>query len=42
VDRFAPLATAFSAIHLRHVNPLPNGLENIFSGFHHVLVVGNE
>ena len=28
-----------SALHIRYINPLPNGLENIFSGFHHVFVV---
>ncbi|MEO8207271.1 MAG: 2-oxoacid:acceptor oxidoreductase subunit alpha, partial [Chthoniobacterales bacterium] len=28
-----------SAIHLRHVNPLPNGLEKIFAKFKRVLVV---
>ena len=30
---------AVSSIHLKHVNPLPNGLENIFAGFNHVVVV---
>ena len=39
VDRFRAAGDSVSAIHLRYVNPLPNGLENIFSGFHHVLVV---
>jgi len=39
VDRFRAAGDSVSAIHLRHVNPLPNGLENIFSGFHHILVV---
>jgi len=39
VDRFRAAGDSVSAIHLRHVNPLPNGLENIFSGFHHVFVV---
>ena len=39
VDRFRAAGYSVSAIHLRHVNPLPNGLENIFSGFHHVFVV---
>jgi 2-oxoglutarate ferredoxin oxidoreductase subunit alpha len=28
-----------SSIHLRHISPLPEGLDNIFSGFHHILVV---
>ncbi len=39
VDRFRAAGDSVSAIHLRHVNPLPNGLENVFSGFNHVLVV---
>jgi 2-oxoglutarate ferredoxin oxidoreductase subunit alpha len=39
VDRFRAAGDSVSSIHLRHINPLPNGLENIFSGFHHVLVV---
>ena len=30
---------AVSALHLTHLHPLANGLENIFSGFEHVLVV---
>jgi len=28
-----------SAIHLKHLHPLPNGLEKIFSGFTNVVVV---
>jgi len=28
-----------SSLHIRHVNPMPNGLENIFAGFNHVFVV---
>jgi 2-oxoglutarate ferredoxin oxidoreductase subunit alpha len=39
VDRFRAAGDSVSAIHLRYINPLPNGLENIFSGFHHVFVV---
>jgi 2-oxoglutarate ferredoxin oxidoreductase subunit alpha len=39
VDRFRAAGDSVSAIHLRHINPLPNGLENIFSGFHHIFVV---
>ena len=39
VDRFRAAGDSVSALHLRHVNPLPNGLENIFSGFSQVLVV---
>lgn len=30
---------AVSAIHLRHLHPLPEGLERIFAGFHHIRVV---
>ena len=30
---------AISALNLKHLNPLPNGLEKIFSGFTHVVVV---
>jgi 2-oxoglutarate/2-oxoacid ferredoxin oxidoreductase subunit alpha len=30
---------ALSALHLKHLNPLPNGLEQIMSGFNHVVVV---
>ena len=41
VDRSRAAGDSVSAIHIRHVNPLPNGLENIFSGFNHVLVVEN-
>jgi 2-oxoglutarate ferredoxin oxidoreductase subunit alpha len=39
VDRARAAGDSVSSIHIRHVNPLPNGLENIFSGFNHVLVV---
>lgn len=31
--------SAISSLHLKHINPLPNGLEKIFEGFNHVLVV---
>jgi 2-oxoglutarate ferredoxin oxidoreductase subunit alpha len=41
VDRSRAAGDSVSAIHIRYVNPLPNGLENIFSGFNHVLVVEN-
>jgi 2-oxoglutarate ferredoxin oxidoreductase subunit alpha len=30
---------AFSSLHIKHLNPLPNGLEKIFEAFNHVLVV---
>lgn len=39
VDRARAAGDSVSSIHLRHINPLPNGLENIFAGFNHVLVV---
>jgi len=39
VDRARAAGDSVSSVHIRHVNPLPNGLENIFSGFNHVLVV---
>jgi 2-oxoglutarate ferredoxin oxidoreductase subunit alpha len=39
VDRARAAGDSVSAIHLKHLNPLPPGLENIFSGFNHVLVV---
>jgi 2-oxoglutarate/2-oxoacid ferredoxin oxidoreductase subunit alpha len=39
VDRARAAGDSVSSIHLRHINPLPPGLENIFAGFNHVLVV---
>ncbi len=30
---------AISALHIKHLNPLPNGLEKVFDAFRHVLVV---
>lgn len=30
---------AVSALHIKYVHPLPNGLENLFAGFKHVFVV---
>jgi len=39
VDRARAAGDSISALDIRHINPLPNGLENIFSGFHHVFVV---
>src|SRR6266487_4336404 len=38
VDR-ARAGDSVSSLHIRYINPLPNGLENIFSGFNHVFVV---
>jgi 2-oxoglutarate/2-oxoacid ferredoxin oxidoreductase subunit alpha len=39
VDRARAAGDSVSAIHIRRLNPLPPGLEDIFSGFNHVLVV---
>ncbi|HET7624970.1 MAG TPA: 2-oxoacid:acceptor oxidoreductase subunit alpha, partial [Verrucomicrobiae bacterium] len=39
VDRARAAGDSISSIHIRHINPLPPGLENIFSGFNHVFVV---
>jgi 2-oxoglutarate ferredoxin oxidoreductase subunit alpha len=39
VDRARATGDSVSSIHIKHLNPLPPGLENIFSGFNHVLVV---
>ena len=39
VDRARAAGDSVSSLHIRHINPLPNGLENIFSGFNHILVV---
>jgi 2-oxoglutarate/2-oxoacid ferredoxin oxidoreductase subunit alpha len=39
VDRLRGNGESVSAIHVRYLNPLPDDLANIFSGFHHVLVV---
>ena len=39
VDRARAAGDSVSSIHIRHINPLPPGLDNIFAGFNHVLVV---
>jgi 2-oxoglutarate ferredoxin oxidoreductase subunit alpha len=39
VKRSRAAGDSVSALHIKHIHPLPNGLENIFSGFHHVIVV---
>src|SRR3989441_2476256 len=39
VDRARAAGDSVSALHIRYINPLPDGLEDIFSGFHHVFVV---
>ena len=39
VDRARAAGDSVSAVSIRHINPLPPGLENIFSGFNRVSVV---
>jgi 2-oxoglutarate ferredoxin oxidoreductase subunit alpha len=39
VDRARAAGDSVSGLNIRHLSPLPNGLENIFSGFNQVLVV---
>lgn len=39
VDRARAAGDSVSSIHIRYINPLPPGLENIFAGFNHVFVV---
>jgi 2-oxoglutarate ferredoxin oxidoreductase subunit alpha len=39
VDRARAAGQAVSAVHLRHLHPLPPGLDQIFAGFHHLRVV---
>lgn len=39
VDRARASGDSVSAMHLKHIHPLPPGLENIFSGFNTVRVV---
>ncbi len=39
VDQAHASGHSVSCIHLRHLNPMPNGLDNLFNGFNHVLVV---
>ena len=39
VDRARAAGDSVSAVHIKHISPLPPGLENIFSGFNHVFVV---
>ncbi len=39
VDRARSVGEAISCLSVRHINPLPNGLEDIFRGFHHIFVV---
>jgi 2-oxoglutarate ferredoxin oxidoreductase subunit alpha len=39
VDRLNDTGDTVGSIHLRHVHPLPNGLERIFGKFSHIVVV---
>lgn len=39
VDRARALGEAVSGLHIKYLNPLPNGLEEIFRGFRHIFVV---
>jgi len=39
VEKARAAGDSYSALHIRLLNPLPNGLEEIFAGFHHVFVV---
>jgi 2-oxoglutarate ferredoxin oxidoreductase subunit alpha len=39
VDRARAAGDSISAMHIKHLHPLPPGLEKIFSGFNHILVV---
>jgi 2-oxoglutarate ferredoxin oxidoreductase subunit alpha len=39
VDRARAAGDSVSSLHIKHLNPLPPGMENIFSGFNHVFVV---
>ncbi len=39
VDRARAAGDSVSSLHLKHLNPLPPGLENIFSGFNLIRVV---
>jgi 2-oxoglutarate/2-oxoacid ferredoxin oxidoreductase subunit alpha len=38
VDRARNLGQSVSSLHLRHLHPLPNGLDNIFARFNRILV----
>src|SRR6266436_3554921 len=39
VDRARAAGNSVSSLHLKHIHPLPPGLENIFAAFNHILVV---
>ena len=40
-ERARKTGDSISSLTIRHINPLPEGLEDIFSGFNHVFVVEN-
>lgn len=40
-ERARKSGDSISSLTIRHINPLPEGLEDIFSGFNHVFVVEN-
>ena len=39
VDKARAVGDSISSLHLKYINPLPNGLENIFKGFRRIFVV---
>src|SRR5213593_4729936 len=39
VERARKAGDSVSSLHIRHLNPLPGGLDRIFAGFNHVFVV---
>jgi len=39
VEKARAAGDSYSALHIRMLNPLPNGLDEIFAGFNHVFVV---
>ncbi|MBM3876013.1 MAG: 2-oxoacid:acceptor oxidoreductase subunit alpha [Verrucomicrobia bacterium] len=39
VNRARAVGDSVSALHIKYLNPLPNGLDTIFAGFNHVFVV---
>src|SRR5438445_8033078 len=39
VDRARAAGDSVSSLHIKHLHPLPPGLDNIFAGFNHVFVV---
>jgi len=39
VERARKAGDSVSSLHIRHLNPLPGGLDKIFAGFNHVFVV---